>query len=344
MVLMHQILRILRDACTSTPDEPYAFPSRWDPSDWELFFNFAQHHRVTPLLGHRAQNGVLENIPAPLMAKLQKELHQTRLRHRVALQQLDEVESGLRGKGISCYALKGPRLADEAYPTPGLRRFDDLDILVEPAARSEAQRVLADLGYRPPPRRLPAWLVRSYHFHTQWFHPATHTLVELHERPADTRSLPRAAGDFSYLTELQKNPAALPVYLAVHLAKHGLANGPLLRQRLDPLLALHPWYGIRLIWLLDFQGILAARRISDEALTETARQWQAEGALALARYLSIAPASEPGPTPASRFLKRLAKEMDEPAVLRDEPWWLRPSALTGFRPVRLLDLLPGSTT
>ncbi len=344
MVLMRHLLRALRDACTRSPDKPYAFPASGDAADWDLFFNVAQHHRVAPLLGHLAQQGMLTNVPASLMARLQKELHQTRLRHRVALQQLNEVESCLRGKGISCYALKGPRLAEEAYPTPGLRRFDDLDILVDPAARSEAQRVLAGLGYRPPPRSLPVWMMRSYHFHTQWFHPTTHTLVELHERPADTRSLPRATGDFSYHTELQQNPAALPVYLAVHLAKHGLANGPMLRQRLDPLLALHPWYGIRLIWLLDFQGILAARRISDKALTETARQWQAEGALALARYLTTAPASEPGPPPSSRFLNRLAKEMDEPAALRDEPWWLRPSVLTGFRPVRLLDLLPGSTT
>lgn len=343
MVLMRQLLRTLKDACVSTPDKPYAFPASWEAPDWELFFQLAQRHRVTPLLAHLAQTRALTNVPETWMAKLQKELHQTRLRHRIGLQQLDEVESCFRGKGIACYALKGPRLAEEAYPTAGLRRFDDLDILVEPRAMSEAQGLLAGLGYRPPPHSLPLWLVRSYHFHTQWIHPATHACVELHGRPADTRSLPRPTGEFSYLTELQENPAALPVYLAVHLAKHGLANTQLLHHRLDPLLALHPWYGIRLIWLLDFQGILAARQIPVEDLDATAKRWQAESPLALARYLTTAPAAESDPAPVSFFLKQLAKELNEPAVLRAEPWWLRPSALTGFRPVRLLDLLPEST-
>ncbi len=344
MVLMRPILQALRDAALGCGHEPVRLAEDWADRDWMRFVEHARHHRVAPLLAHRIQHGALISPPDPVARLLQKELHATRLRHGAAERTLREITDAFGKQGLAHVCLKGPPLADEAYETAGLRAFDDLDVLVEPDAAPAAGRVLEGLGYVPAPKSLPPWLVMRYHFHSQWAHPQTGQIVELHGRPADAGALPRTRPPIAYLRDLLKNPAAMPVYLAVHLAKHAVARPLLIRHRLDPLLALHPWSGVRLIWLVDFQGLCAARGLARSDLADIAERWRCRAALDFTDYLlDPSPAGETGSLPRfsihAALLRRFEKDLHGTKIPSRAPWWLNAHPRTGFRPIRLLDAL-----
>jgi hypothetical protein len=56
--------------------------------------------------------------------------------------------SALARAGVGCLLMKGAALAFTCYPEPWLRSRLDADLLIEPGAFADADRVLADLGYR----------------------------------------------------------------------------------------------------------------------------------------------------------------------------------------------------
>ncbi len=349
MVLMRAILQTLRDVTLGRGTEPLSLPVDWSAEDWRRFVDCARHHRVAPLLAHQIQRGALPSPPDLVGDLLQKELHATRLRHGAAQRALHEISEVFGRHGLPHVWLKGPPLANEAYDTPGLRAFDDLDLLIESDDAHAAGRALEKLGYAPVPKALPPWLVRRYHFHSQWTHGQTRQIVELHWRPSDAGALPRTRPPVSYLRDLTDIPAAMPVYLAVHLAKHAVARPLFTRYRPNPLLALHPWSGIRLIWLTDFQGLCTARGLSSTELANVAERWRCRAALEFTDYL-LGTTSGGDTISLPRFsihaslLRRFEKDLNEEMLPARAPWWLNAHPRTGFRPIRLLDpLLPEAT-
>ncbi len=345
MMLIRSILNVLRAMAVHRPAPSVSYPSDWREQDGEAFATLAEHHRVVPLLAHHAQAGALPEFPRQLMNRFMRTLHRTRLRHVAASRALYELESAFTKAGIPHVTMKGPPLANEAYLDEGLRGCDDLDVLVNPADVPAASRVLRTHGYALHPQSLPAWLVQRYHFHTQWLHPNTHQCVELHWRPADTRVLSRDSCVTNYVRELRERPAAMAVYLAVHLAKHTFAYGLHSRRCLDPLVAMHPWSGTRWVWVLDFQGLCAGRALSRAALQDEAHRWNARAALAFVHHLTdTATPQPPAPkmeaprfSPRAALLRRMGQDLDREEVPGEPPWWLRAHSRIGFRPVRLLD-------
>ncbi len=350
-ISLRVLLRTLAETAAFRPVTPITIPTDWSDGAWENFLQLALHHRVAPLLAYRAQCGQLPAWPPAVMRRLQKALHATRLRHVAGCRALKDIETAFTRADVEFIALKGPSLADAAYPDTGLRPFDDLDLIVEPDHVASAHATLASLGYQRLPGTLPVWLVRRYHFHTQWLHPSTRQCVEIHWRPADTRSLPHTPEITAYLRELHEDPAAMAIYIAIHIAKHEFANNLWLTHRIDPLMALHPWSDIRLLWLFDFQGLCVARKLDAGILTDTARRWRAGMALAFVRHLidpavtntPFIPAALPRFSPGASVLRRINRDLYLTTVPASQPWWLRANRRTGFRPIRFFDLVERKT-
>ncbi len=345
------LLQTLAETAAFRPAPTVTIPADWSHGSWESFIQLAMHHRVGPLLAYRAQCGQLPAWPPAVMRRLQKALHTTRLRHAAGCRALEQIAAAFTHAGLDFVPLKGPSLADAAYPDTGLRPFDDLDLLVEPDQVAAAHAALASLGYQRLPGTLPAWFVRKYHFHTQWLHAPTRQCVELHWRPADNHGLPDTPNGTSTVRELRDNPAAMAIYIAIHIAKHGFANHLWLTHQIDPLLALHPWSEIRLLWLLDFQGLCAAQKLDPDTLTDTARRWGSLQALAFVQHLigpgdtdaGGIPAYLPRYSPKASLLRRMHRDLDQTTVPTSKPWGLRANRHTGFRPVRLLDFFERKT-
>ncbi len=337
MTALCTILETLRLA-TMTPVCPdFQWPSTFSPADWETAAVAAQHHRITALLGYRMHNGIMPAGPDAWTAACVKQLHANRLRHVVARQTLEQIDEALTRRGIHAIFLKGPRLAEEAYTVPGMRSYDDLDVLTKPDDAPAAFEALRKLGYQPLSRMMPTRLVRRYHFHTQWWHPGTRQCVEVHERPADRQTLPRVKG-LDYHRALANNPAAMLVYLAVHAFKHVWCRRWLTPPGVDSGLLMHPWSGLRWIWMLDLDGLRRARDISVQEIEATAAHWQVLSAWrTVTAWFSVGIPASGEPENVPSLLKPMMKQLREnnfPA----EPWWLRPGRVTGFRPVRVMDL------
>jgi hypothetical protein len=85
--------------------------------------------------------------------------------------------------------LKGIWLSHTLYPEPHLRPMRDVDVMVEPDAVGEVERVLLRLGYRPVEGLDPAGY-RMHHHAIPYRHPGTGVHFEVH------RGLVRPAGPY----------------------------------------------------------------------------------------------------------------------------------------------------
>jgi hypothetical protein len=115
---------------------------------WDGLIAEADWHRVSPILCR-----VLETLPAGLIPD--GLLHQLRalnannsFRSLVILGELRRLSELFEANRIPIAAFKGPVLAVANYGDPGLRRFNDLDILVPPDQVWRARDLLAAEGYR----------------------------------------------------------------------------------------------------------------------------------------------------------------------------------------------------
>src|SRR5215208_3905716 len=145
----------------------------------------------------------------------------------IATLQLDQVAAevvvALRGSGIRAILLKGPALAAWLYERDGSRPYGDVDLLVDDHRFAEAQRILAELGFR---YGQPGWRELSH----SWKRPDGST-VDLHRSLVGVGAAPaklwrelsreveaiRVGG-----TELETlNKPALAFHVALHAAQHG---------------------------------------------------------------------------------------------------------------------------
>jgi hypothetical protein len=121
--------------------------------------------------------------------------------------------------GIPVIPLKGPMLADRIYGGSHLRMSRDLDLLVQPASRPAARRLLGELGFSSP--AVPD------DYHQRWNRGTTR--VELHhdvENPLafafDTRGAWQRARPREFLGQpvLELAPADELLFVCLHGVRH----------------------------------------------------------------------------------------------------------------------------
>jgi hypothetical protein len=71
----------------------------------------------------------------------------------------------LSSKGIRSYAWRGVIHGQSLYGDPALRYCTDIDLMVAPAAKWEALKVMLDDGYRLRSGVLPKWYLARHHLH-----------------------------------------------------------------------------------------------------------------------------------------------------------------------------------
>ena len=97
---------------------------------------------------HAQRLGLPASLLEPLAAAHRKNLF-AELRRGAELRRID---GALKGAGIDYLLLKGPVLASTVYPQRAARTMTDLDFLIAEEELPRAMAVLADAGYRVPPR------------------------------------------------------------------------------------------------------------------------------------------------------------------------------------------------
>jgi hypothetical protein len=112
--------------------------------DAERLHALAVRHGMLPLVGrYLAAFGA---AGAPLFAAIRTRLLEGSRGAMALTAELLTLLRRLEERGIRVMAYKGPALAIQAFGDPALRRFGDLDLVVEPAALPAAVAALEELG------------------------------------------------------------------------------------------------------------------------------------------------------------------------------------------------------
>jgi hypothetical protein len=155
----------------------------WDDATWDLARWAAQVHGIAPLLDHAAAGWPDAGALHPRLSEyLAQQRRRSAARVGLLLGDLVEILEAFAARGIAAMPLKGALLAPRAYPEPGLRPMNDLDLLVRPVDEKRALAALGRLGYRQ--------LARSWK-HTMLAKPAAYgpTVARDGEHPDNPRSL-----------------------------------------------------------------------------------------------------------------------------------------------------------
>jgi len=140
------------------------------------------------------------------------------------------VVAALRGAGIASILLRGPVIGRWLYAQGDIRGYRDVDLLVEPERRPEAEAVLAGLGlvHRQAGFAPGEWVEHA----SEWICRSPSVVVDLHHGiegvRADTGALWAALTSDAHTIDVAGVPAdapgepALALIVALHAAHHGV--------------------------------------------------------------------------------------------------------------------------
>ena len=118
------------------------------PIDWQYLLKIARHHKVMPLLYWNLNNTCPEVLPPDIMAVLQNYFNENARRSLFLSMELVKILNLLESHHIPAIPFKGPVLAETAYNNLALRKFSDIDILVQKQHINQAKELFLRHGYR----------------------------------------------------------------------------------------------------------------------------------------------------------------------------------------------------
>jgi len=130
----------------AAPIEPQALHTALAEGGTE-FLDFVVAQDLGPLWHHALQShGLPESVPVAADALREARMGAAMgyLAQRAALERLDRL---FEAEAIPYVAMKGTHVREGVYPDPALRPASDIDVLIAPANRRRAARVLIDAGY-----------------------------------------------------------------------------------------------------------------------------------------------------------------------------------------------------
>lgn len=112
----------------------------------EAVVDAATFHGVAGLLHHRLRG--VAGVPKELAEPLKERYDHAVRRHLQMTWELAGLRTVLDGSGVDWAVIKGPAAAELLYHDPGLRPYDDIDVVVEPARFDDALAALREGGIR----------------------------------------------------------------------------------------------------------------------------------------------------------------------------------------------------
>lgn len=335
-------------------------PAEINEQQSEAFLALCRNHRVDAYLGHQLQANACEAVAPAIAQKLLGALHGSKLRSRVMQQQLMPVMDELRRVRLPFAVLKGADLARRLYRDPGLRPFEDVDLLVPRGAASQVIDALLHAGFAPPAQLLPTPWVRKFHFHLPLVHMEEGWMLEVHWRLMDRSILPnlqeedlwnamRTAPDGYRIL----SPQHYIAYLAAHAAKHGVLNRRIAAHARRAEFLAHPYSQIRMIWLIDIAQMIKNEGVGARDVLDIAATWgcrdEVSDVLRFCNELFPSICHVDEPVPANRregllergakrgLMRKMERDLDGKAPCSNLlPWILVPSKRFHVRPIRLL--------
>lgn len=161
--------------------------------DWDYLFRLARRHAVLPLLYRGLGEEARGAAPRPFLEALREKVRENAARATLLSGELARIAARFESERVPALAYKGPALALQAYGEVSLRRFVDLDLVVDARDAGRACELLSSLGYSRPTRLTKSheeFLLRRQHA-VGYTRDGGEMLVELHRAVS-----PAAFADF----------------------------------------------------------------------------------------------------------------------------------------------------
>ncbi len=235
--------------------------------DWQRLEQAAAQHDLILILYDRLAP-LPGLVPEDVRERLRAAYLQATARNMVMLHHAGTILTALKAKGIEVIVLKGLYLAEVVYPAPGLRTFDDLDLLLHRADLPAALAVMRGLGYQL----------------STWYDPADPNRDLKHLPPLLKENAPVVELHWTILEE--EEPFTIDVEglwarrLPARIAGVGVSS--LCAEDLVLHLVLHTTYQHRLAGgargLCDIAAVLRqnTERFDWQRLLETAQGWESQ--------------------------------------------------------------------
>jgi len=161
---------ILRCVNSVITDEPLGEP----PSlDWEQVFQLGEVNRLIPILSAILPE---KSIPEEWIDRFERSARRRRMRAAVMIEEFQRILVEFTQADIRVIPIKGIAVSQQVYPSPSMRYFDDLDLLVEPQSGPDALNILKKIGYAEHPNAPhPDW-----HHLVPYIHRKRGTMIEIH--------------------------------------------------------------------------------------------------------------------------------------------------------------------
>jgi hypothetical protein len=258
----------------------------------------------------------VDDVPSTLLAELHHRYARAVRGHLRVIWELAQLQPLLDATGVRWAVVKGPVAVELLYAAPGLRAYQDLDLLVDPAAFRDVLTALEGAGSQVMDRnwrllrrellgevhlRLPRgtsldlhWNLLNMNRGRMWIDS-----VEVLER-----SVRRDLGGVIV-------PTLDPADTVVHLAVHAGVSG-----------------GDRLLWLKDVERAATLLEPTWEVVVERARRWNVSApvGLILGRARDVLAADIPAWVPGQLLSSRSSRLVR--LVGRVSPWELSVGRLT----------------
>jgi hypothetical protein len=215
--------------------QPQMHAPSWSGFEWQMARAAAVLHGVTPLLAKTLRWSGPDNW----QSFVTEQHHQTILRHRRIAAVLEEITDRAVAAGLAFVALKGAALHSIGLYLPGERPMADIDLLVTPADRARAAKLLASMDFaytgatwkdelfERPPAAGPGPSEGSSSTLPLGEHETYPVKVELHTRIAER--LPVSEAEITQLVFPEDprpglNPYPSTSILLLHLLLHAAGN------------------------------------------------------------------------------------------------------------------------
>ena len=245
--------------------------SQFDEDELAQLANHAARHRVVPFLAAAVRTS---GVPVTQEAEASlTRTHATRTAaHLRVLADLDGVRGALSAADVPFVVVKGPVLSEHLYPSPDLRTYEDLDLLVAPGMFERAVDALRGSGSdlldqnwaltRADTRgqlhlQLPMGTLADLHWHLLNRENVREGFAIRTEELLDRGRTVEVAGQPVLTLDA--------VDTLLHVALHAALSG-----------------GDRLVWLKDIERALVVDQPPWDVVIERARAWKAGRSVAIA--------------------------------------------------------------
>jgi hypothetical protein len=245
--------------------------------DWEYLFLLARRHSVVPLLYLQLERHASDLVPYEKLSQLKKHYLENSARNTILTAELCRLITLFANSGIEAIPYKGPVLALFAYDNLALRRFVDLDIIVNKSDVLKAREILLAHDYTPSKSlslSQQELLLRTQH-NLQFSRDNHRLIVELHWEVAPNLFASTVDADtlWQNLVSINLNGTQVKTLSAEDLLFSLCVHG-----------SRHLWE--RLGWICDVAELISRRSIDWNVLLKRAVDADSERMFLLGLYLA----------------------------------------------------------